>query len=353
MNILSVCMIVKNESSVLDRCLAQVKKFADQIVVVDTGSSDCTKQIAKKYTKNVFDFVWQNDFSLARNYAISKAKTKYVMWLDADDYIDDDNVKKINLLKNSAKSDTFMLKYQILFDKSGKCLFEYYRERILKNCDKCKFCGFVHEAISPFGKIEYTDIAVKHLKIEKTRDEKRNLKLYNYHKKLGYIFNSREQFYYARELFYNKYYKKSIKMFKKFLKMDNKFWPNIIDAHIMLADAFVMVGDLKKAGDCLVDCIKNYQPNPVVCTKLGIINLSKKQYKNAIFWLKSALILPKDEKSGQFIENDYYDFLPYLELSICYFYIGDYQNFKKYHNLAKQIKPYDGAVLFNQKFVKD
>ena len=70
---LSVCLIVKNEEDVLNRCLECVSKIADEIVVVDTGSTDKSKEIAKKWTNNVFDFEWKNDFSLARNYSISKA----------------------------------------------------------------------------------------------------------------------------------------------------------------------------------------------------------------------------------------------------------------------------------------
>ena len=69
---LSVCLIVKNEEKVLERCLACAKKFADEIIVVDTGSTDKTKQIAKKFTNFVYDFKWCDDFSLARNFSFQK-----------------------------------------------------------------------------------------------------------------------------------------------------------------------------------------------------------------------------------------------------------------------------------------
>lgn len=91
---LSVCLIVKNEEKVIERCLDCVKKFADEIVVVDTGSTDKTKTLAQKYTDKVFDFVWCNDFSKARNFAFEKATCDYVMWVDADDVISDANAKK-------------------------------------------------------------------------------------------------------------------------------------------------------------------------------------------------------------------------------------------------------------------
>jgi Glycosyltransferases involved in cell wall biogenesis len=70
---ISLCMIVKNEEAVLRRCLDSVKETVDEIIIVDTGSVDKTKEIAAEYTPKVYDFVWIDDFSAARNEAFSKA----------------------------------------------------------------------------------------------------------------------------------------------------------------------------------------------------------------------------------------------------------------------------------------
>ncbi|MBP5242625.1 MAG: glycosyltransferase family 2 protein [Clostridia bacterium] len=91
-------MIVKNEEEVLARCLTCVKGFADQIVVVDTGSTDGTVAIAETFTDEVYHFTWVDNFSAARNYAFSLATCPYVMWLDADDVIEDEEIKKLNQL---------------------------------------------------------------------------------------------------------------------------------------------------------------------------------------------------------------------------------------------------------------
>ena len=94
MKTLSVTLIVKNEERVLKR-LMDCLSFADEIVVVDTGSSDGTMEIARDYTDKVYRVEWQDDFSSARNFALSKATMQYVMWLDADDIVTPANVKKI------------------------------------------------------------------------------------------------------------------------------------------------------------------------------------------------------------------------------------------------------------------
>ena len=70
---LSLCMIVKNEEESLKNCLSKVSSFIEEIIIVDTGSTDNTKVIAAEFTDKVYDFKWCNDFSKARNYSISKA----------------------------------------------------------------------------------------------------------------------------------------------------------------------------------------------------------------------------------------------------------------------------------------
>lgn len=81
----SLCMIVKNEEDVLERCLKSVAGLVDEIIIVDTGSTDRTREIATHFTNQIFDFPWQDDFSAAQNEAFSHASMDYCMWLDADD----------------------------------------------------------------------------------------------------------------------------------------------------------------------------------------------------------------------------------------------------------------------------
>ncbi|GIP21754.1 hypothetical protein J22TS3_20290 [Paenibacillus sp. J22TS3] len=85
---ISLCMIVKNEEKVLDRCLTSVKNKVDEIIVVDTGSTDSTVEIAKRYTSKVFSFKWIDDFAAARNYSLEQATSDYILVLDADEYLD-------------------------------------------------------------------------------------------------------------------------------------------------------------------------------------------------------------------------------------------------------------------------
>lgn len=84
---ISVCMIAKNEEKNIEKCLAAVKPYGFEVVVVDTGSTDRTKEIAARYTDKVFDFVWIDDFSAARNFSLEQASNDYVLYIDCDEVI--------------------------------------------------------------------------------------------------------------------------------------------------------------------------------------------------------------------------------------------------------------------------
>lgn len=95
MQMISVCIIAKNEETNIERCLESLSKCGFEIIVVDTGSTDNTKAVAKKYTDKVFDFIWCNDFAVTKNFAISKAQYEYVMVIDSDEFINDIDIQKL------------------------------------------------------------------------------------------------------------------------------------------------------------------------------------------------------------------------------------------------------------------
>ncbi|WP_338379141.1 glycosyltransferase family 2 protein, partial [Enterococcus faecium] len=97
----SLCMIVKNEEEVLERCLKSVYELVDEIIIVDTGSEDATVSIAQSYTDKVYFFEWCNDFSKARNFSYSKATKDYIFFMDADEVLPETEQGKFRDLKES------------------------------------------------------------------------------------------------------------------------------------------------------------------------------------------------------------------------------------------------------------
>lgn len=346
---LSVCLIVKNEEKVLSRCLACAKNIADQIVVVDTGSTDKTKEIAQKYTKDIFDFEWCNDFSKARNFAFSKATCDFVMWLDADDIITQTNIKKIKKIKSQLQNvDIVMAKYCICFDQNGKPTYSFFRERIMRR-GKYFWQGFIHEAIVPTGNVLYTDFEIWHKKISAS-DPRRNLKIYLAHKKAGEVFDARSQYYFAKEYFYLQKYPSAILNLKKFLKMPNKFLPNQIDALYTLARCYLAMGKDKKALDILSDMLKNHTLNSEILCLMGQVFIEQKKYTKAIDFYKFATTIKPDFKCGNFVDLEYYYFIPYLQLVCLYYKIGDLQNAYIYHQKLEKLYPDREQVVYNRHF---
>ena len=94
-------MITKNEEAFLEQCLNSVKDIVDEIIIVDTGSTDNTKNIAKKFNAKIFDFSWIDDFSAAKNESLKHATKQWILVLDADEVIEKKDLKKIkNTIEN-------------------------------------------------------------------------------------------------------------------------------------------------------------------------------------------------------------------------------------------------------------
>ena len=95
---ISICIIVKNDEQNLKRCLEHLTSYPYEIVVVDTGSTDQTAVVARTYTDKVHYFSWCNDFSAARNFAISKASYPYVLMIDSDEFVENVDQSKLEEL---------------------------------------------------------------------------------------------------------------------------------------------------------------------------------------------------------------------------------------------------------------
>jgi len=351
MKTLGLCMIVKNEEDVIERCLSSCFSLFDEIIIVDTGSTDKTKEICKKYTDKIYDFKWVNDFSLARNYGIKHCSCDYFMWLDADDVITKENLERLKKLKqNLTDEDIIMLKYDIAFDEQNNPTFSYFRERIIKNNKKFLFQDPVHEVITPSGKIVYSEISIEHRKIKENKPG-RNLKIYESLDKTS--FSPRQIFYYARELYYNNKINKAITQFKKFLKYENAFIENKIDACKLLSNCYLIKNDIEKAKQILFYSFTFDLPRAEILCSIAYIYKNSEDYNKAIYYFNLASNCKIDKNNLGFIQTDYYNFIPYLELCVCYYKLNNIDMSLNYNNLAKKYKPNNKIVLNNEKFLKE
>lgn len=357
MKTISVAMIVKNEQPTLARALKCAKSFADEIIVVDTGSTDESVNIAKSFTDKVYFFDWQDDFSAARNFALKNATCDYFLWLDADDYIDDGNIEKIKKLKKTdLYADFYMFLYRMMpadctdgckktevGAKSGQ--LEFYRERLIKNGKGFFFIGAVHEAVPTSGAVKYTDIVIEHRKV-KTNAPMRNLKIYENLLLRGHVFTPRETYYFARELYYNGMYDRAKNCFEKFISGDG-YAADMQEAHILLCDIYLKQKNYSAAGDIIFSALKKYCPYPEMLAKVGEVCFLKGEYRKSAQFYRAATVA--DPPCQGFNRGDYKTIIPYLMLTVIYYRLEDFKAAAEWHLRAKQVAPDNPSVIFNDK----
>lgn len=166
MTLISLCMICKNEEKVLERCLKSVQDIVDEIIIVDTGSTDGTVKIAEKYGANILHFKWNDDFSLARNCGLEKASGKWILVLDADEELHAEDGQRLRRLAEGGEEVAYF--FQVLNLVNGG-IDACPVLRFFRNHKKIRFEGRVHEQIifsirKQFGDIQlnYTDIRIFH-----------------------------------------------------------------------------------------------------------------------------------------------------------------------------------------------
>ena len=125
---ISLCMIVKNEEAVLARCLDSIADLMDEIIIVDTGSTDRTKEIASRYTSNIYDYKWNGNFADARNYSFSKATCQYIYCADADEVLDEQNHAKFALLKKGLLPEIDIVQMHYCNQLSYNTVYNYDKE---------------------------------------------------------------------------------------------------------------------------------------------------------------------------------------------------------------------------------
>ena len=337
-------MIVKDEEDVLARCLESAADAADEIIIVDTGSADATKEIARRYTDKVYDFAWTDDFSAARNFSFSKAEMEYCMWLDADDVIKSEEAEKIKKLKESADKDIYMFSYAMGFNENNEPTFSFFRERMIKR--GLYFCGFVHEAVPLIGKVEKVEITVEHRKEADKPSGKRNLELYRKALKRGVKFCGRDYFYYSRELYFNGYYKKCLKVLKIGYPLIASEWERVA-AKIIFARALIALGEYKKAFNRLIEGLSTLNPTPEYLFFLGF-SARRAKIKSAEFFLKACFFA--EEEDFGFSDKKYSFYYPALELCSLYFESGEKEKSLEYHKKLVEKFPNEKEVTFNKIF---
>lgn len=344
---LSLCMIIKDEELVLDRCLKSVCDIVDEIIIVDTGSSDNSKMISKKYTENIYDYTWKDDFSDARNFSFEKATKDYILWLDADELLDEENKEKILELKEnlSLDIDVVTMCTCMNINECDNPNITMVRNRIVKRSNNFKWVGFVHEYIDARGKVYNSKICIIHDKVKTISD--RNLKLYRKKIKENITFTERDLYYYGKELYCNSLFDEAIDIFLEFI--DKGTWNDeIVDALCKIGKCYLYKNNIKLGREYFYKTFEYGPPSGDVLFQIASSFEDEEKYDMAISWYEIILMQPIPDNCTQCVNLCHLRFKPHLNLCYCYFCIGDIKRAYYHHKCCMEINPNNQYVIYNE-----
>lgn len=288
---ISLCMIVKNEERVLARCLDSICGLMDEIIIVDTGSTDRTKEIAAKYTDKIYDFTWINDFAAARNFAFSKAAKEYIYSADADEVVDEENFERFRLLKEGILPDIEIVQMKYRNQLAHNTVYNFdeeYRPKLFKRLRQFVWQEPIHETVRTAPIVYDSDIVITHLpeNLHAGRDFAAFRRMWE---KEQYI-SPRLHDMYARELFIagkEEDFLAAAEFFECSAKDVNRSGDEVVQACLVVARAARLQGDSLKffkyimkviaGGDCSEGCFE-----------LGEFYLAGEDYSEAAVWFYNA-----------------------------------------------------------------
>lgn len=330
----SLCMIVKNEERVLRRCLDSLRELMDEIVIVDTGSTDRTREIAAEYTDKLYDFVWTGDFSKARNFAFSKAGCDYIYTADADEALDGENRERFRILKETLVPEVEIVQMYYGNQLSHGTVYNYDKELRPKLFKRLRsFCWIepVHETVRLLPVVFDSDIEITHL--PESDHTGRDLEIFSKMTGKGQTLSKRLVNMYAKELL--------ISGGEKELKQAEDYFTRLADdgetePEQMKEALCVVVRAARMRGDFLKMyryAMKDVASEGVseVCCELGEYYLGQKEYQEAAIWFYNAAYETQSilniHTSGD---------LPLKGLARCYEKLGLTDQAEEYRRAAEE-----------------
>lgn len=288
----SVCMIVKNESAVLKRCLDSLNGLYDELIIVDTGSTDDTKEIASLYTDKIYELEWIDDFSYARNFAFSKCTKDYIYSVDADEVLDEVNRNRFLDIKENLLPEIEIVQMWYVNTNEFSTTENFQKElrpKLYKRLREFKWIDPIHETVNTMPVVFDSDIEILHMPV--SNHGTRDFGIFRKTIEKGITLSDKLVMMYARELM--------IAGTKDdFLKAADYFLMLLYDlnrndeirnySYCILAKTNRLLGN---DSDFFKWALKNIciEPCSEICVEMGIYYYDREDYQEAIIWFINAL----------------------------------------------------------------
>ncbi|MCD1258796.1 glycosyltransferase family 2 protein [Paenibacillus athensensis] len=350
---ISLCMIVKNEELSLPRCLASVADLVDEIIVVDTGSTDATRNIAASFGARVVDFAWVDDFSAARNFAFEQATMTFILWLDADDVLEEKDRRLFRELRSQEDLpyESVTMDYHLTLDSAGNPVHSLKRNRLVRRSCGFQWHGPVHEYLAVAGRVLHSEIAVTHRKERLYTD--RNLRIYQARLAAGEPFSPRDRYYFANELLDHSQHAEAAETYELFLEEGLGWIEDNIAACYKLADCYAVLEQPQRQMTALLRTLAYDAPRAEFCCKIGAIWADRGHYANAIYWYRQAALLEKRQDVMGLSDQSAWTWLPHLQLTYCYDRLGERAKALIHHEIAKLHHPLHPSIVHNDTYFNE
>ena len=286
---ISLCMIVKNEEKNLERCLKSYAPLMDEIIVVDTGSTDKTKEIASRFTDKIYDFKWVDDFSAARNFSFEKATCDYIFSADADEVLDEENREQFTILKQVLDEEIEIVQMYYGNQFQNGTIYNYdceLRPKLFKRLRNFTWIEPIHETVRTLPVVFDSDIVITHMPEES--HTKRDLEAFERMIRRGERMSSRLHNIYAKELFVSgdeSDFERAIPFFESSFLDENRADDEKLEAVCVLAKAYRL---LKKDAKFIKYVFSEIGICAEICYEIGQYFYDNGEYADAMHWFLVA-----------------------------------------------------------------
>lgn len=346
MTTVSLCMIVKNDEAVIERCLKSVTDLVDEVIIVDLQSTDRTRELASTFTKNIYSYEADHHENDALSYLFELATKQYILFLNPNDILFENDRKQFVQLKKSINSniDGISMKLLTNLNESSQIMIT----RLIRRNSSYSFSDESSDQhIIVTGKVIDSDLAIHYLPY--TNDPINNIKIFKKMMEETVVFSPRDLFYYAKELSEHQQYDKAIQYFLKFLRHKQPYNEHNILACYYLADNYHHLNLFELEKKWLLHSLQYEKPQPETCCRIGYSFLVNNNYDSAIYWYEEAAS-NKDAEQLSSVQYSYSTWLPHLQLAVCYDRIGKYQLANEHNELAYSYHPTHASILSNRQY---
>lgn len=288
---ISMCMIVKNEQDILARCLDSYAGTYDELIIVDTGSTDNTKEIAAHYTDKIYDFEWINDFSAARNFAFSKAGCDYIFSVDADEVLDDTNNYALRELKHMLLPEIDIVQMYYVNASEYNSVYNAHKElrpKLFKRLRSFTWISPIHETVRLTPVVYDSDIEILHM--QAGDHSKRDFSTYFKAFEKGVHIEDYVVTMLCKELLISGEDSDFIafrNIFENILSKEGRSNDLMKEINCILAKIYMADGDTDSFFKTTLKAVAD-NPPAEMCLILGTFYMNQADYEEAVLWLYNA-----------------------------------------------------------------